>query len=100
MDADARTVTNPVTGEIITFLETSEESGGARVVVSIRLAPGGAVVPHSHRVAERFECLDGRLLIHRDGRETPFGPGDVMVADPFTMHGFRNDHDEPAAPSV
>lgn len=100
MDADARTVTNPVTGETITFLETSEESGGARVVVSIRLAPGGAVVPHSHRVAERLECLDGRLLIHRNGREVPFGPGDVMVADPFTMHGFRNDHDEPATLKV
>ena len=50
-----RTVDNPGTGETITFVETSEASGGARVVALITLAPGGAVTPHSHQVRETFE---------------------------------------------
>ena len=52
-----RTVDNPGTGETITFVETSEASGGARVVALITLVPGGAVTPHSHQVKETFECI-------------------------------------------
>jgi quercetin dioxygenase-like cupin family protein len=95
MDGD-RTVRNPATGETITFLETSAETAGARVLMDITLEPGGAVVPHSHRAAERFECLDGVFVIHHAGRDARFGSGDVLVAAPHAMHGFRNDSDAPA----
>jgi quercetin dioxygenase-like cupin family protein len=97
---EARTVTNPVTGETVTFIETSRESSGARVVMTIELAPSGAVRAHSHRVAEQFECIDGTFVVHHDGRDMPFRAGDVMMAEPFTMHGFRNDTSEPATVRV
>jgi quercetin dioxygenase-like cupin family protein len=91
-----RSVQNPGTGETITFLETSEETGGVRVVAEVTLEPGGAVVPHSHRVAETFECLDGRFTIHVRGAERPFEPGESVTAAPHDMHGFRNDTDRSA----
>ncbi len=88
-----RTVGNPGTGETITILETSEESGGARVVALITLAPGGAVTPHSHRIRETFECVEGAFTVHLGGRDMRFPPGESMVADPQQLHGFRNDTD-------
>jgi hypothetical protein len=59
MSVAYRTVNNPGTGETITFVETSEDTGGARVVALITLAPGGAIAPHSHRITETFECVEG-----------------------------------------
>jgi len=95
-----RTVGNPGTGETITFLETSEESGGARVVALITLAPGGAVTPHSHRIRETFECVEGAFTVHLGGRDMRFPPGESMVADPQQLHGFRNDTDVAATLKV
>jgi quercetin dioxygenase-like cupin family protein len=87
----SRTVTNTATGEKITFLETSAETGGVRVVAEITLVPGGAVTPHSHQCTETFECLDGSFITHLRGQEMEFRPGQRMIAEPHEMHGFRND---------
>jgi hypothetical protein len=83
MSITNRTATNTVTGETITFLETSAEAGGVRVVAEITLTPGGSVVPHSHRVSESFECLDGSFITHLAGKETEFLPGQRMIAEPM-----------------
>ena len=95
-----RTVSNPGTGETITFVETSDESGGERVVALITLAAGGAVTRHSHRIRETFECVEGTFTIHLGGRDIRFSPGEIMVADPHQLHGFRNDTDIPATVKV
>jgi quercetin dioxygenase-like cupin family protein len=95
-----RTVDNPGTGETITFVETSEESGGARVIALITLAPGGAVAPHSHRITETFECIEGAFTVHLAGREMAFPPGKSMTTGPHQLHGFRNDTDVPATLKV
>lgn len=100
MSITNRTVTNTVTGETITFLETSAETGGVRVVAQIRVIPGGSVIPHSHRVSESFECLDGSFITHLAGKETEFTPGQRMLAEPYVMHGFRNDTAQPATLKV
>jgi quercetin dioxygenase-like cupin family protein len=95
-----RTVVNRGTGETITFVETSEESGGARVVALITLAPGGAVTPHSHQVKETFECVEGVFTVHLGGRDMAFPAGASMAASPHQLHGFRNDTDVPATLKV
>ena len=95
-----RTIDNPSTGETITFVETSEESGGARVVALITLAPGGAVAPHSHRITETFECVEGAFTVHLAGRDMTFPPGENMTTGPHQLHGFRNDTDVPATLKV
>lgn len=100
MDDDWRRVSNPVSGETITFLRTSEETGGAEVVMLVSLTPGGAVTPHSHRMAETFECVDGTFTVQLDGRDSTLSAGEVMVANPRVMHGFRNDTDQPATVRV
>lgn len=100
MDDGWRKVSNPASGETITFLETSEETGGAQVVMLIALRPGGVVTPHSHHVGEKFECVDGNFTVHLNGRDGTLSPGEVMLADPHVMHGFRNDTELPATVRV
>jgi quercetin dioxygenase-like cupin family protein len=100
MDDGWRRVSNPISGETFTFVETSEDTNGARVVMLVALRPGGAVKPHSHLMEETFECVDGTFTVHLDGREATLSHGDVMVADANTMHGFRNDTAELATMRV
>lgn len=100
MNDDWRRVGNPVTGETITFLRTSEETAGTEVVMLVSLTPGGSVKPHSHRMAETFECVEGTFRIHVDGRDATLSPGETMVAAPGVMHGFSNDTDKPATVRV
>jgi quercetin dioxygenase-like cupin family protein len=100
MDDARRTVANPVTGETITFLTTSEQTAGQEAVMSITLAPAGVITPHSHRMVERFECLDGTFMAYRHGRYVPLKVGQVMLADAHALHGLRNDTDEPATVRV
>jgi hypothetical protein len=93
-----RTVDNPGTGETITFVETSEESDGARVVALITLAPGGAVAPHSHRITETFECVEGAVTVRLAGRDMAFPPATLALLDADWRNGtvwrprLRPDH--------
>jgi quercetin dioxygenase-like cupin family protein len=51
---------NPITGEVLTFLESSSE----QVVFDVEFTPQGvAVVSHSHPGSESFEVLDGQLRL-------------------------------------
>jgi quercetin dioxygenase-like cupin family protein len=56
-------ITNPVTGEEITFLKTTRETGGEHLIFECRATPGGAVLPaHIHtNQEEHFTVLAGRL---------------------------------------
>ena len=51
-----QTVTNPVTGERITFIETSADTGGERVTIELGLDPTGAV-PGLHVHPEQYETF-------------------------------------------
>jgi mannose-6-phosphate isomerase-like protein (cupin superfamily) len=66
-------ITNPLTGERITFLKTSEETGGTLLVFDCRVRPGGVRLPaHVHRTyEERFEIVSGTLGVML-GRERYF----------------------------
>ena len=71
MSAPARIITNPVTGEQLTWLVTSRQSGGRLAKAEIRVhgAGRGARLPHVHPCAqERFTVVRGRLAIDRAGR--------------------------------
>ena len=86
------TISNPVTGERMTFLKTSRQTGGEYVLVEVTVEPNGFVAsPHLHpNQSERFEILDGELEF-RIGRKTvTAGPGEVVVVEPGTAHRFRN----------
>jgi quercetin dioxygenase-like cupin family protein len=66
-------------------LRPSAETGGVRVPAESTLTPGCSVTPHSHRVTEIFECLDGSLITLLAGKETEFKPGQRMIAEPHEM---------------
>ena len=55
-------------GEVMTFLITSEESGGAIFMSEISVAPGGGTSPHiHHHEDEAFRLLEGTLTIQVGG---------------------------------
>jgi mannose-6-phosphate isomerase-like protein (cupin superfamily) len=58
-----QTISNPFTGERITFLETTEDTGGERLLFDCRVSPNGTPLPpHIHaRQDERLEVLGGTL---------------------------------------
>ncbi|SIO39908.1 cupin domain-containing protein [Chitinophaga niabensis] len=57
-----RTISNPIIGDKVTFLETTEETGGSHVTVIVELAPGGKNGLHFHTTyKEKFEVMEGEL---------------------------------------
>lgn len=83
---------NPVTGEVLVFHQTSEQTGGELVRVETIVRPDGFVAAaHVHPAqTERFEVLDGTVGF-RLGRKTFMaGPGDVTFVPFGTPHRFWN----------
>ena len=86
-----RRIYNPVQRDAVTFLETSQESGGARTLAELDVAPGGKVTPHYHlSYSERFTVVEGRLTVEIDGVGHQLEPGDEAVAAPGSLHAWSN----------
>ena len=86
-----RRIYNPVQRDAATFLETSEESGGARTLVELEVAPGGKVTPHYHLTySERFTVLEGLMTVDIDGARYELATGDEAVAAPRSVHAWSN----------
>lgn len=83
---------NPVTGELLRFLETSAETNGEYVLVECVVQPGGFVATaHVHPFqTETFAVVDGIVGFVAGGKEVLAGPGDVVVVEPGTAHRFWN----------
>lgn len=91
-----RRIENPIIGNVVTFVETAEDSGGERTLVEVELPPGGGNPAHYHdTLTEHFVVRQGRLKVHVDGVTTELGPGDGAEAPAGTRHWFRNASDEP-----
>jgi len=86
------TIENPVTGERVTFLRTSAQTGGEFVLIDTTVAPNGFVAAeHLHPYqSERFEILEGEVEFKVGGELVTAGAGDVVVVEPGTAHRFRN----------
>ena len=84
---------NPVTGELIRFLETSAETGGEYVLIEVVVEPDGFVAAaHVHPYqSERFEVLEGTLCFEADGRQVVAHAGDVVTVEAGTRHRFWNE---------
>lgn len=89
-----RTIADANTGETLTFLETSAESGGDRVVMQLSLAPGTVVPPHSHPTEEAFELHEGRVDFQLDGNPIELRPGSSITVPAGRVHGLRNTSDQ------
>jgi quercetin dioxygenase-like cupin family protein len=83
---------NPVTGEVLVFHRTADETDGGSVLVETIVRPRGSVAAahvHPHQT-ERFEVLEGSLGLRIGEREILACPGDVAVVAPGTPHRFWN----------
>ena len=86
------TMENPITGERVTFLKTSAETGGELLLIETTVAPDGFVAAehiHPHQ-SERFEVLEGEVEFRLDGEAVVAGKGDVVMVEPGAAHRFRN----------
>src|SRR5829696_3611032 len=78
------TIGNPITGERVTFLKTSAETGGEYVLIDTTVAPNGAVAAehvHPHQ-SERFEILEGVVEFKLDGKTMVARANDVVMVEP------------------
>jgi quercetin dioxygenase-like cupin family protein len=83
---------NPVTGEVLVFHRTAEETNGEAVLLETIVRPHGFVAAtHVHPLqSERFEIVQGRLGLRVGDTEILAGPGDVATVAPGTPHRFWN----------
>ena len=90
------TIHNPVTGERITFHQTSADTNGEAVVIECTVQPDGFVAAaHVHpSQTERFSVIDGRLGMKVGRKKLLLERGDVAVVEPGTPHKFWNMGDE------
>jgi quercetin dioxygenase-like cupin family protein len=86
------TIHNPITGERITFHQTSADTNGEAVVIECTVQPHGFVAAaHVHpSQSERFAVVDGTLGVKAGKKERTLGRGDVAVVEPGTPHKFWN----------
>jgi quercetin dioxygenase-like cupin family protein len=89
-------IENPVTGERITFLETSRDTGGELLQLNWSLEPGGFVPgAHTHpRQQECFEVLSGTLGVRVGRHKYRLGAGEVGVVPAGAVHTCWNEGDE------
>jgi quercetin dioxygenase-like cupin family protein len=83
---------NPITGEVLVFHRTSEETNGEAVLVETIVRPDGFVAAthvHPHQT-ERFEVVEGVVGFRVGEQEILAAPGDVAVVPAGTPHRFWN----------
>jgi quercetin dioxygenase-like cupin family protein len=78
-------------GELMTFLITSAESGGAVFMSEVSVAPGGGTSPHiHHHEDEAFRLLEGTLTIQVGGDTITASAGDFAFLPRGIAHSFKN----------
>lgn len=93
------TIEHPLTGERMTFLETSASTGGKCLRVRLDVRPGGSIPNlHVHPGAEEcFEVAAGRLQIRKAREAWVAAAGETVFVPPGIAHVWGNPFDEPAA---
>ncbi len=86
------TLYNPVTGERMTFIETSADTNGEYVKIELTAEPGAVVAAaHVHpQQEERFEILRGVMGLKVDGEKLEARAGDVLIVDAGLAHKWWN----------
>ena len=89
------TVVNPVTGERLTFLETSRQTDGEYCLIEATVRPNGFVAAkHVHPYqSERFEVVSGTLTMTVGRKKIELGPGESYTVEPGSAHKFENKGD-------
>lgn len=85
-------IENPKNKDIVTFLETSQETDGEYTLIEVILAPSGRNALHFHKTfAERFIATKNVLQLATAEGTLQLQPGQSFTAEPFVEHCFYND---------
>lgn len=89
-------ITNPISGERITFLETVRDTAGTRMRFDCHVPPGGArLPPHVHRTyEEHFAVISGTLGVMLGGRTALLGAGQSIALPTMIAHQWWNAGDD------
>jgi len=86
-------IENPVTGERMTFIRTSAQTGGALAEMDLELSPTAFLAAehiHLHQ-DEKFDVLEGRIRLRFRGDEYLRGPGESVVVPAGSAHTWAPD---------
>jgi quercetin dioxygenase-like cupin family protein len=76
-------------GGVLTMKATSEETGGAFMLVEDHMERGKTTPLHTHpNLDETLIVIEGEILVHAEGTEHRVGPGGVAVAPRGAPHAF------------
>jgi mannose-6-phosphate isomerase-like protein (cupin superfamily) len=92
-------VANPAIRSKFVYRETFIETTGRKFEWDNFLEPGGGPIniPHVHlHNRETFRVVDGEIRFVIDGVEHVGRAGDVIIAEPGSVHAFQNPTDAPA----
>lgn len=84
-------ISQPVTGEFVIGLATSEQTGGA-YERGVGIFPSGNAGPPEHfhpLYEESFEIVQGEFIFRIAGKESRVGPGAQFAVPKQTPHTFR-----------
>jgi quercetin dioxygenase-like cupin family protein len=95
LKTESASITNKVTGERITFLESSKDTNGEYEYIEVFLPAKGQGPPlHYHlKFEETFEVLDGELKLDLGEQSKQLSPGDTYIIAPNVHHTFSNASD-------
>jgi mannose-6-phosphate isomerase-like protein (cupin superfamily) len=80
-----------VLGELVTYMVTSDQTGGAYSLFKVTTQPGGDVLPHvQHREDEAFYVLDGEYEFLVEGRTIRAGASYLLYVPKGTLHAHKN----------
>ena len=91
-----KTIVNPVIKDSVTFLQTSDESGGIISEADITLLPGGGNPLHYHKTySETFTAIRGELGL-KLGKKVMriLKEGESYTVKPMSLHSFYNPTDK------
>jgi mannose-6-phosphate isomerase-like protein (cupin superfamily) len=91
-----QTLSNPISGETITFRECAADTGGEYLAFDMTLSVDGHVPgAHVHPAQEeRFEIVSGTMKFRMNGEKIVAGPGETVVVPAGARHKFANGGDE------
>jgi quercetin dioxygenase-like cupin family protein len=91
-----RSIYNPIQKDTVTFLKTSDETGGKYTLVEVELDPKGGVGLHYHKTyTEKFEVVEGELKVQLGKKIHTLAAGEIATADPNINHRFFNQSGKP-----
>ena len=90
-DQEARAATGDRSFRVVV-----DPAAGCRSVTQfVGFVPPGRAPEHMHQYDEVIYVLEGRGVLHMDGRSTPFGAGATIHLPPRLVHCLENAGDEP-----